>query len=372
MATQNKRKMNEEVMEAVELVETADDLQNALSVIMAEAGVTEHEAVAHVYLLDRESNEEPKIWKGPAEDYDLDKLAHKFGSGSYRLKVYAKDDGTGKFVLRLNRVIPYRLSAEEDARLKAIRSGEVPVSQLNGNAQPTITAETIAQAIRAAMPAPAPVVPAISPIEMVKAFAEVLKAVTPVSQVPQMNPVDVLRVAAGFIKDNTVGSDPIERGVNATGMDVFMRLVDRFAPMFEKTIAQAVQGQPAGLPNPHQMGNAQPGGTPMQPMQPVQPIQPIQPGDDVTMKLRMGLNFLCMQAQAGNDPETYADVILDNVPEKELKEMFAQPDWLDRLAAFDPNVKNHAKWFGELKEACEDTLNAPPEGVDTTHTPAPK
>lgn len=313
------------------IIETGEQIDDALSAMLAEAG--DIEAKAHVYIVDDKTGEDAKIWSGPPADYDLDALAKRHGSGRYRLKVYVKTDA-GNFGLRINRVFPYRLSADEDARLRAIRSGEISPSVPQG----AFSLETIVAAIKAALPAPA--APAANNLGMLKEVAEIVRTLAPqpslVAPQPAFNPLEVFRIAAQMTSER----EPIERGVNASGTDVFLRLIDRFGPIFERVLqTQGQPGQPSALPAP--------GATPSAEASGAQPSQP-SPENEAVLKLKMGLGFLVMQAQAGNEPETYADVVLDNVPEEDLKKFLASPDPVGYLAGIVPDIAKHRPWFDKL------------------------
>lgn len=322
------------------IIETGEQIDDALSAMLAEAG--DIEAKAHVYLIDEKTGEDAKIWSGPPADYDLDVLAKRHGSGRYRLKVYVKTDA-GNFGLRINRVFPYRLSAEEDARLRAIRSGEMaPPGQAQAPFNPESLVTAIVAGIRAAIPAPA--APANN-LGMLKEVAEIVRTLAPQPMVqaqPAFNPIDIFRAASELAADR----DPIERGVNASGTDIFMRLIDRFGPAFERAMQLPPQGALAAP--------AAPVGAQSAPTPPQQPS----PENEAVIKLRMGLSFLVAQAEAGNEPETYADVVLDNVPEEDLKKFLANPDPVGYLANLVPEIAKHRAWFdkliAEVREALKD------------------
>lgn len=327
------------------LIETGVELSDALSRLYAENGISEIEAKAHVYIVNAETGRDEKIWDGVPEDYNLSELAKKHGSGDYRLMVYVKTDA-GNFGRKINRVQTYRLSPEEDARLRSIRKGELVPTQQQSQG---VTAETIAQAVAAALKAimPAPVAPANN-LGMLKEVAEIVRTLAPqpvLSTQPQFNPMEVFRLAADFARDrNRDDDEPIKRGVNASGTDVFMRLIDRFGPMF----AQSIQ----------QNGNAVLA-TPVASASEKTDTVATSPEAEAMIKLKMGIAFLVMQANAGNDPTTYADVVLDNVPQEDLMKFVNSADPVAYLANINSDVSKHAQWFKDLLEEVKAELNAP-------------
>lgn len=357
-----KAKPAAELPEAVEVLDLSDSesLSPALEKMYSEMGVEENgQANVYVHKL-LPDGREAKIWNGTPAEYDLQLLAKKFGSGDYRVKLYVQHS-SGRFVQKANGVYPVMLEAGEDARLEAIRSGKVDVATGAAPAlNPVDLARMIAEAVRAAMPAP--VAAPANNLGMLKEVAEIVRTLAPQpSTAPQINPLEMLRFAAEISRDRDSDRDPLDRGVNATGTDVFIKLIDRFAPLFANALGQqqAQPGQPA-LPSPNQNAAE---------------VQR-QPENDPMDALKRGLAFLVMQAQAGNDPDTYVSVVLDNVPEEDLTKFLANPAPLDYLAAINPDVRKTpaiSQWFSDLLAEVKAELEAPEESpapVDGKTPPA--
>lgn len=325
-----------QVPEEIEIIETGEEINSALEHLYADADAQPSQATVHVYYLETDGTE-AKIWKGDSTEYDLDALARKHGSGKYRMKVYVPTE-RGNLGCKINKVFTYKLSAEEDARLKAIRSGD-PAAVASLSPQPMITAESIAAAVRAAMPAPAV---QQNPMSLMKDLAGILRDIMPqpVTNAPAtsaFNPLDIMRMGFEFanLGRNNGDDEGPKRGAN--GYDVFGKLVDRFAPMFAQVMAQQPGAGVAALPS-----NA--------------PAQPQNPEADAMNKLKMGLSFLCMQASSGKDADLYADVVLDNVPEDEIDKLLQQSDPVAVLAQFEPAVANNREWFAKLIASVKEAL----------------
>ena len=63
---------------------------------------------------------------------------------------------------------------------------------------------------------------------------------------------------------------------------------------------------------------------------------------------------LAHQASLNKDPELYADVVLDNLPEVDptmLRNMLGADDWWATLCQFSPNVQPYPQWFAECRAA---------------------
>jgi hypothetical protein len=70
--------------------------------------------------------------------------------------------------------------------------------------------------------------------------------------------------------------------------------------------------------------------------------------------LKEQLTALAHQASLNKDPNLYADVVLDNLPQIDpamLRDMLAKPDWWATLVQFSPNVQPYPQWFAECREA---------------------
>jgi hypothetical protein len=70
--------------------------------------------------------------------------------------------------------------------------------------------------------------------------------------------------------------------------------------------------------------------------------------------LKEQLAALSHQASLNKDPQLYADVVLDNLPQvdpKMLRDMLGKPDWWATLCQFSPNVQPYPQWFAECRDA---------------------
>ena len=58
-------------------------------------------------------------------------------------------------------------------------------------------------------------------------------------------------------------------------------------------------------------------------------------------------------AQRNRDPELYANVLLEELPEDQdpatLMQFIERPDWFDWLKSLDPRVANFPQWFAQLR-----------------------
>jgi hypothetical protein len=313
-------------------VYSAEPLSAALENLYTELDIEQDIGQVQVFIskIDAATGKEARIWQGTPADYDLTGIAKRFGSAEYRVKIYVPNPN-GRVSLRGNKIFKMELDPADDARIEMMRKG-ITQPPAQASMTPDAIAALVAQAVKAAMPVP--VAPAINPMDVIKGLADVFKSMMPAAQ-PGMNALDALKTAASIFREMRGGDgdgEPIQRGVNATGMDVFMKLIDKFGPAL---LAASGGPQPPALAAP------------------AQPIDNAAPAaeDDAVLKFKMGLKFLVAQAQADNDPTTYAGMILDNVADADIDGFLQNDAWLEYLGGFEPLVKNNAKWFGELREA---------------------
>lgn len=85
------------------------------------------------------------------------------------------------------------------------------------------------------------------------------------------------------------------------------------------------------------------------------------------MMLKSQLDFLLKQAKKDGDPELYANLILDNVPEQAVRDFIMRPDAMQKLNELNPEVAQYAVWFTELQSALTDILS---EGDNQTDAPS--
>jgi len=354
----------------LEEYQSAETLNPYLESAMSELGISADgsDATIHVSHIDTKTSVESKIWQGPVEDYDLKSIAEKFGSAAYRVKLYARII-TGQKVLKGNAVINWLLSPEQDAKLKMLRENPQALQQQGQPQQMQgITPETLAAAIKAAMPPP---VVGPSPMEIFAQVAGLMKQIMPapvVAQPQQTNVIETIRAIAGIMKETGAGSrndddTPARGSTNAN--DIWLKVLDKIPLLLDVVgngkAAQSLQqlpppaATPGGAETPAGQQIHTPEGENMNVLEAAQLKQ-----------MQMGLAFLCAQANAGHDPVLYADVVMDQVPEAALEQLLALPDTVAHLQQLHPDVANHREWFVTLfKEIREAFTVDPDEPADT-------
>lgn len=312
---------------------TADDVNPALERIYSDMGIEGDGQRANVYVYkEMPDGNDAQIWKGSPDDYALEPLTRKFGSGNYRVKIYVQSE-RGNMVVKANQIIRVLLDPAEDARIAAARNPQ-PAAAAPQQFDPATFAAMITQGIAAAMPKPQP---APDPLQMLTGLAGVLRAImpqpaaTPAPAAPQMNPVEMLKLGIDLARDNSGGGD----------VDPMTRLIEKFAPLFAQTLVAppAPQAQQPQLPAPN-------------PQQPETPEMLEQAkAKAAAFALKQGLAQLVEKAARNADPELYADFVADNVDDATLAQFLDNPQWFEYLAQFNADILKYREWFTRLRDA---------------------
>jgi len=353
----------------LEGIYSGSELSPALASAMAELGI-EDEGTIKIYVSQLlEDGREARIWEGPPTDYDLAGLAKRFGSGDYRVKLYAPME-SGKMVKRGQRDFPMRLEAGEDAALEAKRRPNFQTAQPAGG---VLTAEAIAKAvadgIRAAIPAQPP---APDMMALFSKMGEIFKSLIPPA--PTIAPAsslggfqEAIKMVQGFIETSRALAPamPLKDGEPDVGGLALARGVDLFAKMFEKSIDGKNGAVVPGVNQPAQGSGADE-----------------MSAEDLEMlqMWKLQLKAANRSAAAGVKPEDFAETVYPMVPDTVIEGMATDENWFKLLCANVPECTPHEKWYFAVREklmalALEDGIltQAPekpnmPDGADSTPT----
>lgn len=284
-----------------------------------------------------------------AGDLSLDAIRENFGGGKYRIRV---TDSSGKYItLRTVDIValpkPLNAPAAQAPGMDMSGMAEV-IAALRPNAPPAAGSDNTMQLMLA----------------MIKNQGDLLQAMLtrPAPEGPKIT--DILAI----IKENQPRRDPEESAVSLllkglelgrglgekaeTGMlDVARDGLDILGNLIARDRGQPPAAVPAGarvaLPAPSATTTAA-------------PARPAQPSGDPMMRklqwLRAQLASLILQAARDKDPELYATVMLDNLPDfftdEEILARLQAPDAVSQLSMLDPRVSQHAAWFEEFRKHC--------------------
>ena len=335
--------------------EDEEPINPALESLYMELGIEPdgEETKIFVYQVDPSNKlAEAQVWRGDPQNYNLEDIGRTFGSGNYRVKVYRK--ANGKSVVAKSTVLGIKLSPADEAKRLAPLNAPPPQA-----APPVDIARAISDGIAAAMRTMPPPPPPMNLGEII----ELAKAMMPPPS-PQINPIEMLKLGMEMTKSNSDNAPTREPGSNTN--DLIISMIENFGAPVVQLVTQAQQkvaqmpvgpeNMPVGPVNmPAIANNPSPAYTPENPQNESQDMNIV-----AEMKLKAGLGFLVQQARLGNPVETYAEMIIDNVPEDELKQVLAQPDPVTALSTFDPEINNFVPWFKELLDNVKNLLSEPP------------
>ena len=171
--------------------------------------------------------------------------------------------------------------------------------------------------------------------------------------------VDMLLKGMEFMRDFAGGGE----GKETNMMDIIKELIK--SPLLEKAIEGAsavVSSVPTNPVNPALA-------------KPASELSPQNTGNNTMNPIIKGyLNTLVKKAAQDADPELYAAFILDNVPEKTVREYLLRDDLMRVIVSVNPQAAQYSAWFDELKKNISEILNEddtenltePGNGADTT------
>lgn len=175
------------------------------------------------------------------------------------------------------------------------------------------------------------------------------------------NQFNQMRAAIDFVKE----LQPRPEGAESNFADAAMKFMEKFGgPILERI--QTAQQQPAQIA-------ATPGQVVALPAQPGVMNGPVNqpqqmPRDNPAMfenllaqRAKNFMGLLIDSAEQDADPYTYANMILDKVPEAMVRDWLSKPDLVAELAKIDPRVASHPVWFNKLKDELERALSDDPE-----------
>lgn len=275
-----------------------------------------------------------------------------FGPGDYRIKVH---DANGRMIHNSLYSIDLPPNAEKSANLPAAApsnsSGDI--AQLAASIQQGFTqmAAIIAESLRATVPAQQSRKDMLDEMVMMK---------TVFAAPPQSGMLELVNAMRAFKEIM-----PRAEGAETTTADVFMGLVEKFAPLIVEQ-AKAAQAAPVQVPviqpRPQPAALLRPAPAPIPTPQPapVNPLtqNPTQPTEDQVNVLERAfwsaqLSTLVRMAEADREPATYAEVVLDQVPamvdDEQVLAFLHKPNLMQELAQIDERVLNHVAWFEQLR-----------------------
>lgn len=276
-------------------------------------------------------------------------IQNEYGAGSYNVRVYGRDPSgqTNYYVCLSNETWPIgapRKSSQPAATLAA------PAAQVN-------IAEQIAAALRPIMDAQSAMLNAIvqgannrtQTLEEFKMLASILRPTGELAVVaPPKDSLGELEKLMGTlqrIRELMPESDSAPADAVTVAVKEGIGVVGQFIDAWKTQAASAPA--PVALPAPAAPAQQQSNLAPQS-----QSAAPPGGAEDMNLReMQRMLNKLAVLIDAaanGEEPDGYAEMVYQTVPDDVLEEMKTNPQWHAKLAAFKPDVGKYPEWFAKL------------------------
>jgi len=355
-----------DVVAEVRALQELGEQEFQLDSVLASLGDSDEKARVMLYRVGKSGEKDKYLRKfTPQEwlDYGQDGVLYDYGGGSYRVRVY---DARSK--LRANTGLeleePRTMSRAPVPPYPARLSESLPHAAPSsvGGADILAAVGAMAQAMQTAMTAAfdklaGAIQQQPKREDMLREMLQLKQLFTPDAKpaptpiITQPDSLETFMKAVTFVKEN------LSPNSGETGpADVFLEMAKHIVPVIAEQArigAQITAAQAAPLVARVVPGRAVHAGPPL-PETAVPAATEIPQSEntesDMNFQLKMAVGFLVQQAKNESDPETYADMVLDNVAPELIEEWRAKPadELLTWLASINPEVSNHAQWFREV------------------------
>ena len=340
-----------------------DDIDAQLSSITSELGADKLDVRFTVKVYRVVENKAELAWLfdcTPAELPILQKLRDEYDGGRFECRVYKNN----RIYKRVKVVVE---SPKKPVAAQLVKNDMAEMLKEMGRQQQenfNMLKDTVLQMVGK------PSTPPPSQIETMTLMMELMKSMKDFAspQIPQAPAFDPEKMFDLFLKGMEMGRD--SGGGGETGlMDIAKELIK--SPLLG-SLAQAVNNPPqlprppAGMSIPIQQkplaqkiplntANQQERNPDFKPQPPTQ-------GENMTNPvIKHYLNMLIQKAENDSDPVLYAEFILDNAPQSMVEENIMREDLIEYASSIDPRVKQHEKWFTELRDHIVSVLTLPDE-----------
>lgn len=322
-------------------------LNPALEQIRADLNITgDADVTCHVSKLDADGKgTEFKVWTGDPDEYNLETIAKRFGSGQYRIMVYMKIP-SGHKVRQINKVQALMLSPEDEARVIAARAAAANPPETkqadNGlNSLAGILVQGFQQLGELIVKTNSK--PEVDPLAMVERIAGAMKAMQPAAPAqPQGGGfVETLNMIKVFNEVTGAGKSALPEGADSSTA-LMMAGMDMFKPVIAKAMEQK-SNAPAALPTTGDQSAAR--------LTAPVDAQPIETDNEEFMLFKLQLKAANKAAASGADAADFADSIFAILPDPVLQGMAFDPAWFDYLVKAVPDCAAHKAWYEQVRAA---------------------
>lgn len=277
----------------------------------------------------------------PPEMFSESYLQDTYGGGIYLLRARRKDGSYGRSTFEIEG--PEKITKDEYEDYQEEIPKYIPAQPAPATIDPMMMMKLIQDARREAR----------------QEFRDMLEMMK-----PQMNPQPVQSNATEQVFSLVEKIVPlIGQGGGDSSSPWLMALTHFKEPLTQlvNTLSM-VAARPSAQAAPHHSAHAH-----HEPIQNHQPIQSAQPSEDnvIRQMIQMYLPVFINAAAKNADPEFYADMILDQVPDNlypKLREYLDRPDCLDRLATLEPGIRFQQEWWSSLRQYVIDGIQGATHG----------
>ena len=299
----------------------ADEI--ALANVIADLGGPGIDAKVNVYQLDQNRNKAFVRAFLPTE-FSMEAVQSEYGPGDY--EIHVRKDGR----LATRKVIKIAVPKNQPQNIPApaMETGKIIESMQNGfKEMGTMFANALA-GLAANQPKPK------SSMEMLQELQMMRDIMGGNSAPAGPDPMQLFEMATQIAEKITPRTGEPGAG------EVILNAIKEFGPV----ISQAAQNAAANRVAPIQPQNHT-----QLPAPAATPSPTPEPDPMLFNARKMYLNLLIGNAQADNDPSTYAQLMLDVAGEQAAIEFAAAPDWFEKLCAEEPRATGFKPWFEELR-----------------------
>jgi len=326
----------------------------ALMNLLADIGGTDSDAKVSVYRISGTNRKLSFIRSYLPNEFSLEQLQSDIGAGDYRVQVRAKGG------LLANKAISIESDPVKPAQVAMTVSpstapdiGKLADAMMQGFQQlSALMAQNRA--------------PIIDPNQMRRDMMQDMVIMKQLFErpEPQNGAIGAIEM---FMKGMEMAKDITPKEGDTGPMDIMLEALKTFgAPIAQAAMVRQEMAVPIPVP--------QVGAIPA----PAQFVQPAPPEGNNPMNPALShyVNMLVALAKENRDPYLYADLIVDQVSEDEIRGFINDPDLIGTLAKINPEAMNYRPWIDELKkgiieiltdEQKNDTVNVESNNLIITH-----
>lgn len=342
------------------LEDQSDPDEIALENVLSELGSSGADAKVNVYQLDDKKN---RAFVGSflPGDFSIEQIQLQYGAGEYAVEVRKDKKWLKKTTVKIAAprninamAAPLPVTGIGDTKiLETMQAGFKEMSAMFANALGGLVAN---------QPKPKTAMEMLQELQMMKE----IMGVNNQPAAPAADPMQMMEIAMSL-------AEKIQPRVGEPGTgEVIMEAIKGFAPLLQQGLQNQRQTAPVMMPqlqhNPVITTSQHiriPENMPANPDAPMTPVS-TPTGEDEQMNLarKMYLNLLVSNAQANNDPSTYANLMLDLAGEQAALEFANDPQWFEKLCAEEPRAANFREWFDELRMMVLELTKPENEGIN--------